>query len=150
MWPFKKRFPGKSEIEAHGPWVVAQSTHDGKPLFIRANQGLRPVVGHPDYAHQVGFAVRLRGQGPDGLPDDAEMAELAQIEETLCAELRGENESLLALVLTAPGVREFVFYTCDPAAVKRRAEVLARAIQSHRFQTVIRRDPQWVNYRRFA
>jgi len=144
------RWPGRTEIDGAGPWALAQGTHQGKPIFVRINEGLRPIAGHPEFADQIGVAVPLHAPTDQGLPDEAESVELNAIEDALCDELLASNQSLLALVLTTGGAREFVFYTADKDAARRKATALGRRITTHRIQCRVRRDPEWRIFKQFA
>src|SRR5262247_557750 len=93
--PPPRRWPGRAEIDGSGPWALAQGTQKGKPIFVRINEGLRAVAGHPEYADQLGVALQLREPTDEGLPEEDESAELNAIEDALCADLLAGNQSLL-------------------------------------------------------
>jgi len=145
-----KQWPARADIDGSGPWMLAQGTHQEKPIFVRINEGLKVIAGHPEYRDQVRIAVPLRAPTDQGLPDEAESAELHAVEDSLCETLLAANESLLALVLTAGGVREFVFYTVDKDATKRKAVAVGRSIATHRFRFTLRHDPDWQVFKQFA
>jgi uncharacterized protein DUF695 len=145
-----RRWPARNEIDGTGPWALAQGTQKGKPLFVRINEGLAPVAGHPEFSDQLGVAVQLREPTDEGLPEEAESAELNAIEDALCADLLPDNQSLLALVLTTDGAREFVFYTADKEAARRKATAVGRRIATHHLICRLRRDPEWRIFKQFA
>ena len=145
-----KKWPARADIDGSGPWMLAQGTHQEKPIFVRINEGLKAIAGHPDYRDQIRIAVPLRAPTDQGLPDEAESAELHAVEDSLCETLLEGNESLLALVLTAGGVREFVFYTVDKDAAQRKAMAVGRSVATHRFRFTLRRDPEWQVFKQFA
>ena len=144
-----QKWPARASIDGSGPWILAQGTYLEKPIFVRINEGLRAITGHPEFRDQIRIAVPLREPTDQGLPDEAESAELNSLEDTLCETLLEGNESLLALVLTAGGVRELVFYTADKEAAQRKATALGRASRTHRFQITLRHDPDWQIFKQF-
>lgn len=150
MGSSRKPWPARAEIDGSGPWVLAQGTYQEKPIFVRINKGLETIAGHPDFPDQVRIAVPLRAPTDQGLPDEAESAELNAVEDALCEALLAANESLLALVLTAGGVREFVFYSADKDAAKRKTEALGRTIAAYRLRFSLRRDPDWRIFKQFT
>jgi hypothetical protein len=145
-----REWPAGTEIDGSGPWRLAQGTHQDRPILVRINQGLREIAGHPEYPDQVRIAVRLRAPTDLGLPDEKESEDLNALEDALCEMLLEANESLLALVLTAGGVREFVFYTADREAARRKATAVGRAAGTARFRLTLHRDPDWQVFKQFA
>jgi hypothetical protein len=131
-------------------WSVGHGERDGKPIFTRFNLGLKPFVGRPEFAHQLGIAVPLNAPTPDGLPDGAEGEELNQIEDEINRRFLTGNESLFAGVITTNGMREFILYTTDPQAALAKAAELARDIRHHQIQFVMHDDPGWENFRLYA
>ncbi len=150
MWPFNKKPRTPARLPIDGPWSVGQGLHDGKIMIVRSNTGYKEFGSVSDYEHQVGVAVPLRAPEPSGLPSPAEDAELGTIEDTICASLEREAESLLVAIITTSGMREFVFYTRAPEQVKQRFEQLRISITSHKIQLMIQPDKEWGVYAEFA
>jgi len=139
-----------TEIDWEGPRAFAQGHYEGSPLFARVHRGIAPLVGDARYAHQFGIAVPLLNPDGDGLPTGEEAAQLAVIENALCAALEPGHTSVLVLVITTRGMREFVFYTTDPDQVREAFEELRSTISSHEIQLMIQPDPGWLVYRQFT
>lgn len=150
MFGFGKKYPPIDEIDAEKGWQVAQGEYNGKVIFTRFNAAYRPIVGHPEYGHQVGIAMPFRAPLSTGLPSPEEGAELQQVEDALCAELETGKESLLVAVITTGGMREFVFYTSAPKRVQEKFERLKTRITTHKIQLMIQPDQSWDTYRRFT
>jgi hypothetical protein len=131
-------------------WSVDRGEKDGKPVFTRFNIGLKPFVGRPEFAHQLGIAVPLNAPTPHGLPTGAEALELNQVEDEIASRFLPGNESLFAGVITTNGMREFVLYTRDPQAALAKAAALAGDIRHHHIQFVIHDDPGWENFKLLA
>src|SRR4051812_29506192 len=93
-----------------GPWTVASGDSEGAPLFIRLNTGAATVARQPTLAHRVGIAIPLLAPDEDGLPAAEESATLTRIEASIERALRVGEETILAVVLTTGGMREFVLY----------------------------------------
>ena len=150
MWPFKKRYQLKTQIDPEGRWSVSQGTYEGKPLFARINMSLKSLVGHPEYSSQVGVAVPLHTPNEHGFPTQKESEELNSIEDSLCSELLVDNESLFAVVITTNGMREFVFYTSDPTSAQAKVAKVSQLVTGHEVQLMVQPDPEWNVYKRFA
>jgi len=146
---FGKKYPSRDQIDTEGTWSMSQGTHEGKPIIARVDTGYREIAGHPEYAHQVGIAVRLASPDETGLPASEEFDPLTVIEDALCESLETENESLLVCVLTTGGMREFVFYTTAPEKVTEKFILLEARITSHEIQLMIQPDKSWSVYKQF-
>ena len=146
MWPFNKKTRAPDRLPIDGPWSIGQGEHNGKILIVRSNTGYKEFGSVPGYDHQVGIAVPLRAAEPSGLPSPDEDAQLGQVEESICASLELEAESLFVAVITTSGMREFVFYTRAPEQVKQRFEQLQSIITSHDIQLMIQPDKEWNVY----
>jgi hypothetical protein len=133
VWPFgkKKQHPPKAEIVVGHAWQVADGEYQGLPMITSFNLFYKELAGHPEYRHQVGIAVPLTNPSPSGLPDQAELAQLVAIEQTIRPPLEKDNISLFTGRITTKGMREFIFYTSDPESVKSTFADLQRQVQTH-------------------
>jgi hypothetical protein len=148
VWPFRRTYPSRAELRVQESWKVGHGEYEGKVIIARFNAGLKEVAGHPEYRYQVGIAVPLRRPTELGLPTPDEDETLAIVEEQIAKMLDDAGESLLAGVLSTGGMREFVFYTGDPAAVREKFDRLQGSISSHELQLMIQEDPKWSVYQR--
>jgi len=131
-------------------WTVAKGKRKDKPLLARINLGLKPLVGDSRYPHWFGIAIQLKSPNKDGFPSPEESSQLAEIEDMIANALQKDNQSLFAAVLTANGIREFVFYTSDPEAAKARLAVVAAEIDTYeKIGRAVKPDADWTIYRRF-
>ena len=147
---FRRRYPKKEELELGESWSFSKGRHGSDPLIVRVNRGVAAAIGHPEYSHQVGVAVPLRAPDDHGFPGSEESEELAALEEMLVSRLCDDRQSIFVAALSTGGMREFVFYTSDPARTHASLEELAREVTSHQVQHIIQPDPRWRVYRRFA
>jgi hypothetical protein len=150
MWRIGRKYPSRREIVVRDSWRVVDAEYNDKPLIARFNAGLKDIVGHPEYRHQVGIAVPLKEPNARALPDVQEDRALANVEDEVSRALESDRESILVGVITTAGMREFVFYTVDPSAVQRKFEELRFQIKSHDLQLMIQEDPDWSVFRRFV
>ena len=65
---FRKKFPPIESIEVEESWGLSQGNYQDKAIFIRVNKGLKKIVKHPQYGHQLGIAVPLNNPNEQGLP----------------------------------------------------------------------------------
>lgn len=150
MWPFKRRHSDKRDLEITENWSVSEGTYDGNLLIVRVNRGVAQAVGHSAFPHRVGVAVPLRLPDSNGFPGPEEAEQLQQVEELLSAELGADRQSLYVASISTGGMREFVFYTSDPAATHNLLDRLAKTVTTHELQHIIEPDPKWTVYGQFA
>jgi hypothetical protein len=147
MWPFKRR--GKPPEEDEAAWSVAQGHYEGSPLFAR----IRRDPGHPirvTHNHRVGIAVPLLSPDSRGLPQGEEFSALSEIEDALSAALESGAKSVHVLSITTSGMREFVFYTCDPVWAEGTFRSVQGQVHTHELQLSIESDPEWSVYQQFS
>ena len=130
-------------------WSAIQRSHSGKPMFLRRNDSAAQLAGHPDYKHRIGIALPLRAPSEHGLPLNDEMNDLGQFEDLLASRLEAGEQSIQVLVITTGGMREYIFYTRDPAGANAILESLRAETTSHEIQSYIAEDPKWQLYTQF-
>jgi Family of unknown function (DUF695) len=147
MWPtFLKKPLDPKKLPVADKWQVSKGERAGKPMILRAHAGYRDFCGVTGYDHQVDIAVPLHGADAHGLPRADENEELNAIEDTICKLLEPQNESLFVATITCGGIREFVLYTSNPDAVKRKFKLLQDLTFSHRIHLRIQPDKDWNVY----
>jgi hypothetical protein len=147
MWPFAQKKPlDPNELPVPDKWQVAKGEREGKPMFLRTHAGYRDFRGVSGFEHQVGIAVPLHDADQQGLPKSGESEELNTIENEICTLLEPQNESLFVAAITCAGIREFVLYTSDPDAVKRKFKLLQDRTTSHKVHLKIQPDKDWQVY----
>ena len=133
-----------------GPWTVASGENDGQPLFIRLNTGAAAVAGYATLAHRVGITVPLREPDAAGLPTAQESAILTQIEEAIEGAFRVGHETILTVVLTTGGVREFLLYSASPQVVGAAVAAIQAQFPQYQIQFYIQLDAEWDGYAAFG
>ena len=147
MWPFALKKPlSRAQLPLADKWQVAKGERSGKPMLMRTHTGYRDFRGVAGFEHQVGIAVPLHDTDDLGLPKAGESEELNVIEDDICKLLEPQNESLFVATLTCGGIREFVLYTQNPDAVKRKFKLLQDRISTHRVHLKIQPDKDWQVY----
>jgi hypothetical protein len=133
-----------------GPWTVASGDSEGKPIFVRLNTGAAAVSKQPALAHRIGIAVLLRAPDASGLPTADESATLSQIEDAVAAALRVGHESILVVVLTTGGMREFMLYSAAPQNVEAAVETVRAQFPNYQIQFYVEPDADWDGYASFT
>lgn len=151
MWPFSTKEPLNPEkLPVPEAWTQRSGHNDiGKPMLIRAHTGYSKFKGVAGYAHHVSVAVPMVDTTRDGFPNPGEVEELKRIENDICQILESKRESLFVASTTIPGIREYIFYTCNPDSVQRKFDNdVAARVFTHRVHLKMQPDKDWGIYRK--
>jgi hypothetical protein len=123
-------------------WDIAEGIDGDNPIFIRTRSLIKEAVGHPEYPFQIGVAVPLKHPTPDGLPTNQEAHLLNDIEDKLTKVL---TTSVLVMIITTSGMREFVFYekTWRPEELEAQVKSVNKEHPDHQLQFIMKHDPNW-------
>jgi len=147
MWnPFLKKPLSADKLPVADKWQVAKGQRAGKPMILRTHEGYRDFRGVSGFEHQIGIAVPLRDADQHGLPRADEIKELDAIENAICNLLEPQNESLFVAAITCDGLREFVLYTRNPDAVRRKFKALENRMVTHKVFLKLQPDKDWHVY----
>lgn len=146
---FKKKIDTSKMFE-DGEWQVAQGEHDGNPIIVRFNSGLKEFVGKTDHTLKIGFAIPLNTPSSDDFPSPEENDQVAVIEDRIIAVLKGKGSAVQALAITMGSFKEFVYYTKADMDVKAAHEQLMAEVSSHEIQCFAEIENDWASYTNWA
>jgi hypothetical protein len=86
---------------------------------------------------------------PNGLPTEEELCRALELQSEMLSVLESKDESLLALIVTGNGFREWYFYCGNPEELQLKFNA---AVQGKSFPVKIHAgyDPEWSVYRLFT
>jgi Family of unknown function (DUF695) len=143
----RRRNSDPMSADTSGPWSVARADHDGKPMIVRLNDGLRDIAGHKRYPTQAGIAIQCNSPDEHGLPSPRDTAALDAFEDQFEQLFCEGQAALFAAVISTNGMREFVLYVSDESRFREQFRRWAESPKSHRIQMILRRDASWSVYR---
>jgi hypothetical protein len=130
--------------------MFKRGTADGNLAYIRGNTALRGLKGRERFPYRVGFAVTFRKPNRYGLPTDDEARELTSLENEIDRAMSGKKLGFLSLVITTGGMREYVFYSNQPDAVRREIKKMGGRMRGRDVRSYVTADPGWEIYFRFT
>jgi hypothetical protein len=92
------------------PWSIAEGEHEGMPVITRFRQ-FDQAFSRQDYPKRVNIFWKFRSATDKGLPSSEDSAEAEIFEDRLVDATEPSNHSILSMVLTGKGQREYVFHT---------------------------------------
>jgi hypothetical protein len=126
-------------------WTVLKGTYEGRPMLVRINTAVRPLIDGGEHGIRIGVAVPLREPDANGLPGVGEQEALGAFEDRM-VELVADRAVLVA-VITTGGMREFVLQTGSGAWIPQLHDDLQAALPTHDVQAMAEHDPDWTVYR---
>lgn len=150
MRPFKNSVSKPVREAKPADWTIAQGERDGFPMIVRignAFSGLAPV---PGYDHHIIVSVHFRQRRPNGFPSSEEADDLTALELNLCGILEADNESHCVLVITNNGLRDFIFYTRNVDAMRKKLDENTPVFRGFEVEIAIEPAREWEIYKAFS
>jgi hypothetical protein len=129
-------------------WFTVTSGDAGNPLIFRARERAPAGVNEADYSTLVSIYWPYEPANESGMPDSE--TEEAQVElEDALDELDKPGMSILMLVVTGNGQKEWHWYVSDRDAWEARLNELLENRPVFPIQLEAREEPDWALYRDF-
>lgn len=147
----KKSESNSSEIITEIPesWSVLNGKNNGNPMLVRKNVACDRIAGNKNYSTSCGIAFKLLSPNSDGLPDIENEPELDNLEDDIFDFFESDLNSIVPIVITTSGFREFVIYTKDLAEFNVRLEKLKQKYPKYELTTHNKPDQNWKTYKSF-
>lgn len=143
--------PDKSSIPDYSAkWEKLLGEYIKKPVDIKINRGLAPIVGNPAFKYQVAVSVPVKSPMENGLPSEMEEPELEKLEKELKKALVEEKTTVLAAVIKTDRKCDFIFYSGDKKSAQTKLEKLGETVNGYTLEKSVKRDDKWVTYTWFS
>jgi hypothetical protein len=130
-------------------WSVYQGDNSGNIMIIRKNNGYEQYAGNKAYPMRCGIALKFLIKTDNGLPLIAKEPALERIEKDIFENFQSDFNSLIVLVITTSGFREYVLYTNDVKKFENRYIKLKSKYSQYTFSTYNEEDKEWATYKSF-
>jgi hypothetical protein len=121
-------------------WTVAED--EGKSLVVRFRQLDGSVKKHA-YPERMNVFWSMSEASVAGLPSPKETERLQQFEDRLCDAVEADGHSVLSVVLTCNGQREWVFHTADAKGFLERLTAMPQEQARYPIEIHQNNDPEW-------
>lgn len=94
------------------PWTLIEAHGEDGPILVRHRQfpkGFR----RGGFPHRLNIFWQMSEAADNGMPEDAESDRMKTFEDRLVEATESDKQSVLSLVLTGNGQREYVIHTSD-------------------------------------
>lgn len=125
-------------------WAGAEGEYDGRPLLIRFREFADdfPRARYPDRLNVVWEMVE---SDTSGWPTDSEFERLRTFEDRLVEAVEPDSQSILTVVLTCNGEKEFVFQSVDATVFLDRLTNMPQELERYPIAIYRNSDAEW-NY----
>jgi len=130
--------------------MFTREASDGHPVYVRGNIALRALNEKQRFPYRVGFVVAFQNPNRYGLPTDDEARELTPLENEIDRAMTGKKLGVPALIITTGGMREYVYYSNQPDAVRSQIKKMGPRMHGREVRSYVTADPGWDVYVRFT
>lgn len=123
-------------------WALARGEYEARPLLIRFRQ-FPPRFAKAAYPERVNITWTMGELASTGLPTEGEQSQLATFEDRLVAAVEQDAHSVLSVVLTCDGKREWVFHTADVPGFMGRLTDMPQEEERYPIELARSEDPDW-------
>lgn len=92
------------------PWTLIEARNDDGPILVR-RRGFPDDFLKADLPHRLNVFWRMTEFSPNGMPELAESDRMRVFEDRLVEATEPDHQTVLSLVVTGKGQREYVFHT---------------------------------------
>ncbi|MBK6726373.1 MAG: DUF695 domain-containing protein [Xanthomonadales bacterium] len=135
--------------KADDPWVVADGVIGGKPHLFRVRTNAMRLVRSTEYSEMIAISWEYETDA-SGMPGAEDLGRMKVLEDRLENCLETEGVSLLTVVVTGDGVREWQWYTRSVEDMMRIANEGLQGEQPFPVSFSHEHDPEWRAFKRFA
>lgn len=130
-------------------WSILQGENNGKPMLIRKNVGCEKIAGNKKYSTGCGIAFQLKFPDENGLPNTEKEPELNTLEDDIFEIFESDLNSIVPMVITTSGFREYVIYTKNLTEFQNRLSKLKEKYKQYELTSYNKEDGNWETYKSF-
>jgi hypothetical protein len=124
------------------PWTLIEASKKEYTILVRHRQF---PDGFPkgDFPHRLNIFWEMSNESPSGMPDTAESERMRVFEDRLVEAMEFDQQSVLSMVLTGKGEREYVFYTRSSDEFLRRLTAISQETERYPIELHYTEDSTW-------
>ncbi|MCA9727757.1 MAG: DUF695 domain-containing protein [Candidatus Eisenbacteria bacterium] len=123
-------------------WDLLRGTYEDNPVMIRARQ-FAGGIDRAAYPIRLNVFWRMTAPDENGLASSADAPILRAFEERLVQAVDHDGQSVLSVVITCNGQREYVLHTADASEFLRRLTEMPQEEDPYPIEIHKTDDPDW-------
>jgi Family of unknown function (DUF695) len=133
------------EFKIIDDWSVGRVDNPSSPVIIRLRSKLNSIIGKDIFPHLLQLSWSFQDMRDAGMPSRSELNELSSFEDIMRDVFETDLHSVLTIIITKKGVREWFFYT---ASVDEFMNRLASVPHSNKnpIQVLFTENESWKYY----
>ncbi len=128
-------------------WTLLKGENNGNLMLIRKNSGYDKMAGNKFYPMRCGIALKFLYPNTNGLPQIYKEPDLDKLEDDIFSIFQTNLNSLVTLVITTSGFREYVLYTKDVKKFEIGLEQLKAKYTQYTITSYSKMDENWSTYK---
>jgi len=141
---FARKIPGIKEN-----WSVLSGEHNGNPMIVRRNDGISIIAGKGYLNFRSGISYEFRIQTENGQQSTDEEAKIYEIEDKIFASFDNNEDSVVSLIITTGGFKEYVIYHNKQCRFPEKLEAIQSLFGEYRLTRYTEEDKKWGLYAQF-
>jgi len=125
-----------------GTWNEARGRYEERAIQARFRV-FSPQFPRAGYPERLNVFWRMAESGEDGLGTVQEIDKLAIFERRLAEAVEADRHTILSVILTWNGRREFVLHTADVAGFTQRLGTMPHEEADYPLEIQADHDPEW-------
>ena len=126
-------------------WTIAEGQTSEYNFEIRFRE-FKENPPTAEYGQRLNIFWEFRNPLANGFPDKDELEKLHEFENRLIDAVEHDEFSIMSLVLTGNGQREFVFHTPDPQKFINRLTQIPQEEDAYPIEINLNEDLEWKYY----
>jgi len=124
------------------PWSIAEGTHEGMPVITRF-RNFDSSFSRSRYPQRLNIFWKFSNPTDNGLPSPEDSARAETFEDRLVEAVETDNQSILSIVLTGKGRREYVFHTSNTKEFLQRLTAMPQEEERYPIEIDSSEDVDW-------
>lgn len=123
-------------------WTSIEASNDEGTILVRHRE-FPDNFPRDNFPHRLNIFWQASDGSVNGMPDYAESERMRVFEDRLVEATELDEQSVLSMVLTGKGQREYVFHTRSTAEFKRRLTEMPQEVERYPIELYHTEDSTW-------
>jgi len=130
-------------------WSLSKGETNGNLMLVRKNNGYNQIAGNKTYPTRCGIALKFLYPNANGLPQIQKEPNLDKLEDDILSIFQSDLNSLVTVIITTSGFREYILYTKDVKIFEKGIEQLKAKYTEYTITSYSQLDESWSTYKSF-
>ncbi|MBN1127808.1 MAG: DUF695 domain-containing protein [Chitinispirillaceae bacterium] len=130
-------------------WSINSGTHNGLPMIIRKNSGVKEIAGKGYLNYRSGISFNLTLRTENGLQSKKEEPIISRIEDDLFTLFNDNATCALVMVISSDNFKEYVLYHDNTIGFDEKMGEMRNKFIEYEFTSYTDDDEKWNVFSQF-